>query len=412
MTNRAGRRVRLRPSNRVQLTVVPVMCILAVSTCSSEDRPRPAPEVDSVATASPVETHDDESSRVTLSEPAYQTAGIQVEAVYSSTPAGSEDLEVPGQVEFDPRRVAIISPRAPGRIERLLVVEGDRVSSGQTVALLYSPTFVTAQNDLLQALRRARAVAGTEDERGAASIVDAARRRLRSVGAGTQAIARLEAGGEPAQYMALAAPFAGSIMQASTLVGEAVEAGNDIFKIADLSVVDVVAEVPERALPFVRIGQAATIEIAAYPGMRFAGRVERLRDELNPETRTVRAVIHVPNGSARLRPGMFATVRLRVPTSTLAPGSAMSRGSALITIPETAVVTDGELRYVFVEVGPRVFERREVEIASLAPPGSATAGGARVAVRRGLVRGDRVVVRGAFILKSELAKAGLGEHGH
>lgn len=412
MTNRAGRRLQPRLFHRTHLTAVPVMCILALSSCSSDDRPRPATKVDSSAAASPVETHDDESSRVTLSEPAYQTAGIQVEAVYSSTPAGSEDLEVPGQVEFDPRRVAIISPRAPGRIERLLVVEGDRVSSGQTVALLYSPTFVTAQNDLLQALRRARAVAGTEDERGAASIVDAARRRLRSVGAGTQAIAQLESGGEPAQYMALASPFAGSIMQASTLVGEAVEAGKDIFKIADLSVVDVVAEVPERALPFVRIGQAATIEIAAYPGMRFAGRVERLRDELNPETRTVRAVIHVPNGSARLRPGMFATVRLRVPTSTLAPGSAVPRGSALITIPETAVVTDGELRYVFVEVGPRVFERREVEIASLAPPGSATPSGTRVAVRSGLVRGDRVVVRGAFILKSELAKAGLGEHGH
>lgn len=412
MTNRAGRRGQLRLFHWMQRIGVPVVCILALYTCSSDDRPRPAPKVDSIAAAAPVDTHDEESSRVTLSELAYQTAGIQVEAVYSSTPAGSEDLEVPGQVEFDPRRVAIISPRAPGRIERLLVVEGDRVSSGQTVALLYSPTFVTAQNDLLQALRRARAVAGTEDERGAASIVDAARRRLRSVGAGTHAIARLEAGGEPTQYMALAAPFAGSIMQASALVGEAVEAGQDIFKIADLSVVDVVAEIPERALPFVRIGQAASIEIAAYPGMRFAGRVERLRDELNPETRTVRAVIHALNGSGRLRPGMFATVSLRVPNTALAPGSAVPRGSALITIPESAVVTDGELRYVFAEVGPRTFERREVEIASLAPPGSATPGGVRVAVRSGLVRGDRVVVRGAFILKSELAKAGLGEHGH
>lgn len=92
-------------------------------------------------------------------------------------------------------------------------------------------------------------------------------------------------------------------MESHILPGAAVEAGAPIFTVADLSVIDVIAEVPERNLPQVRTGQRATVSIAAFPDMRFEGRVERLRDALNPETRTLRAVIHVPNGSRRLRPG-------------------------------------------------------------------------------------------------------------
>lgn len=412
-------------SNSVQSGMRPLTMALALlvsfaslSACSSDASPEAAPaDTAEAGHEEGEEKHEEgEANRVTLTEAAFQTASIRVEPVRSASgPAVAEDLEVPGQVEFDPRRVALISSRTPGRIERLMVVEGDRVEAGQTVAQLYSPSHVTAQTDFIQATRRARLLAGTADEQGANSLAEAARRRLRTLGVGNDEIARLEAGGEPAQFLALTAPFSGSIMEAPTLLGSAVESGQEIFKIADLSVVDVVAEVPERALPLVRVGQGASIGIAAYPSMRFAGQVERLRDELNPETRTVRAVIHVSNSSARLRPGMFATVRLLVPAATVARATA-SAGSGsdpnLLTIPESAVVTDGEKRYVFVEVGERTFERREVQTASLAPPGSSTPGSGRVGVRGGLTPGERVVTSGAFILKSELAKAGLGEHGH
>ena len=390
--------------------------ILALSSCKSDSERSEAKSDTVEEKRKEEEGHEEgEENRVTLSEAAFQTAAIRIEPVRSASERGiGEDLEVPGQVEFDPRRVALISPRTSGRIERLLVVEGDHVNAGQTVALLSSPSHLTAQSDLLQAVRRARVLSGTPDEQGANSLAEAARRRLRTLGVSNEEIARLEAGAEPAQYLALVAPFGGSIMEANSLLGSSVDPGEQIFKIADLSVVDVVAEVPERALPLVRIGQAASIGIAAYPTMRFAGQVERLRDELNPETRTVRAVIHVSNSTRRLRPGMFATVRLLVPAVTVAraTGATVQGDADLLTIPEAAVVTDGERRYAFVEVGTRTFERREVETASLAPPGSATSGSGRVGVRKGLAAGDRVVVNGAFTLKSELAKASLGEHGH
>jgi cobalt-zinc-cadmium efflux system membrane fusion protein len=202
--------------------------------------------------------------------------------------------------------------------------------------------------------------------------------------------------------LSVPAPFAGSIVEAQALAGAAVEAGSPLFKIADLSVVDVVAEVPERALPLLKIGERATITLAAYPTLRFEGRVERLRDQLDPTTRTVKAIIHVPNADRALRPGMFATVTLS------APGGATPAAASVLTIPETALVTDGSERYVFVEVGPRTFERRSVTVESLAAPGAAVSSG-RVAVRGGLTAGERVAVAGAFTLKSELAKAAFAE---
>lgn len=366
------------------------------------------------------EPHAGEGSRVTLTEAAFGTARIVVEPVVAAPAvSGGVGLEVPGQVELDPRRVALVSSRIAGRIERLAAVEGDRVVAGQPVAYIYSPAFLVAQADLEQAARRAILLAGTEDERGARALVDAARRRLRLMGASDAEMRASADGVEPATTLALRAPIGGSVMEAHLLTGAAVEPGAPVFTVADLSVIDVVAEVPERSLPLVRTGQRASVRIAAFPAMRFEGEVERLRDALNPETRTVRAVIHVPNGSRRLRPGMFATVQLAVATRdalALASGGADAGAAAtagsdgtVLTIPESAVVTDGDRRFVFVEVGVRTYERREIRVASLAPPGSSTPGAMAVVVRDGLRAGERIVVSGAFTLKSELAKASLGD---
>ena len=354
-----------------------------------------------------------EPATVTLSEAAMTTAQIQVEPVRPGTPAlATSGLEVPAQVEFDPRRVAVVSPRTDGRIERLNVVEGDRVGAGQVVAVLNSREFLVAQSDLQQAARRAAVLSGSPDAAGASALVQAARRRLVLLGVPDREIARVEGGGETALYLPLVAPFSGSIVKAHVLAGQAAHAGDPVFTIADLSVVDVIAEIPERSLSMVRVGQGASVSVAAFPEQPFAGRVERLRDELNPETRTVRAVIHVANTNARLRAGMFATVRLTVASNTV-PGlrTAGEGETVMLTIPESAVVTDGDKRFVFVQTAPRTFERREVQTSPVAPPGSSMVNSAFVLVRSGLRAGERVVTRGAFTLKSELAKAGLG-HDH
>ena len=338
------------------------------------------------------------SNRVTLGEEAARTARILVETPRRESVSSAEGgLEVPGHIEFDPARVAVISPRTSGRLERLLVVPGDRVGAGQTVALVQSPTFATAQNDLLQAMRRLELLRGSPDESGAQALRDAARRRLALLGVGESAIRRLEAGAAPSALLAVAAPFSGSIIEAQALAGQAVEAGTPLFKLADLTAVNVAADVPERALPTVRVGQGASIRVAGAPQTAYAGRVTRVSDVLDSETRTVKALITVSNSERSLKPGMFATVTLR------------SGGSATVqalTLPAESIITDGESRYVFVEVAPRTYERRSVSLAPSAVVGGGPAT-SRVTIADGVARTDRVVVRGAFTLKSELGKASL-----
>jgi RND family efflux transporter MFP subunit len=389
-----------------------LLVLVATVACSDASGEGEAHTDEHGAEAAHTDEHGDEhgdehseggaAGRVELTEAGARTAGIEVAPVQADGgPGALGGLEVPGQVEFDPARVALVSPRAAGRIERLAAVEGDRVGAGQPVAYVLSSAFLTAQNDFLQATRRAELLAGTQDEQGARALVTAARRRLQLLGATPALMARLQQTGEPMDLLPVPTPFAGSIVEMQALPGSAVEPGSPIFKIADLSVVNVTAEVPERALPNLRTGQAATIRLAAYPSLQFTGRVERIRDELNPETRTAQAVIRVANSERTLRPGMFASVSL--PGLSGGQPAAAASASAL-TVPASAVVTDGAERYVFVEVGPRTYERREVQVGP--------ASGDRVAVTAGLAAGDRVVTRGAFTLKSELGKAGFGGHAH
>lgn len=396
-----------------------ILITLTLAACGEDESPadRPGGKAGTVEGESHAEgethaegeeEHGAEEGRVTLSEAAYRTAGIQVQAVEAEdVAAAGSGLQAPGQVEFEPERVAVISPRAAGRIERLAVVEGDRVRAGQTVALVSSREYLTAQNDLIQAVRRARILAGTQDSGGADALADAARRRLRLLGVADATLRRVAETGEISPALPVPAPFSGSIVEAKALAGQAVEAGTPLFVLADLSSVDVAAEVPERAMPLLRIGQRATLTLAAYPALRFEGRVERVRDQLDPATRTVRAIIHVPNPQRSLRPGMFANVTLDAPAEA-ALGTA---GTTLLTIPESALVTEGEARYVFVETAQRTYERRAVQVEALSAPGSTVPAVGRVAVRAGLSAGERIVISGAFTLKSEMGKAGF-EHGH
>jgi RND family efflux transporter MFP subunit len=206
----------------------------------------------------------------------------------------------------------------------------------------------------------------------------------------------------------VAAPFAGSILEAPGVVGTAVEAGDPLFRIADLAVVNVAADVPERTLAALRVGQGAQIRLAAYPDLRFSGRVTRVIDQLDRETRTAKALVQVTNTGRVLKPGMYATVSL----SGLGPADVRLGASGdtvtppMLSVPVSAVVTDGGSRYVFVEVAPRMFERREVLLAGGAGP---VRPGGRVTVLTGVSPGERVVTRGAFTLKSEMAKASFAE---
>lgn len=376
-----------------------IIVVLALAGCAGgQEEARAAAAAGQEDEHAAGEEHAEEEGRVELTEAAFRGAGLVVNEVSTrevavSSPTGAA---VPGHVEFDPARVTLVSPRTSGRIERLTAVEGDEVRAGQPLAYVLSPAFLTAQNDFAHAIRRAELLAGTGDEQGARELAEAARRRLLLLGADDAVIERLLAGEDPLDLIPILAPFGGSIVEAHTLTGAAVEAGSPIFTLADLSVVNVVAEVPERSLGMLRRGQTARIALSAYPGTPVEGTVDRIREELDPSTRTARAIIRVPNPRGILRPGMFASVRLAA--------TAEAARVARPVVPAGAVVTDGAERYVFVEVAPRTFERRDVDVEPL--------GDDEFVIHSGLASGERVVTDGAFTLKAELGKAEFGGHHH
>lgn len=305
---------------------------------------------------------------------------------------------VPGVVSADPAREQLVSSRIAGRLERLLATVGTRVEAGAPLAEVFSPEFLAAQEELILAAGRARALGSGADSTLVRALAAAARRRLLQAGADPALLARLEAGEAPEPTLVIRAPRAGSLVEQGAVVGSTVDAGAMLFRLVDLSEVDVIAAVPERAIAALRLGMPATVHLPTLDRPPYRGHLERIRDVLDTETRTIDAVMHVPNPGGVLRPGMFANVTLAV------SGGAPVRG---LRIPDAAVLIDGSDRIAFVRLGPGRYARRPVRLAE-----SIWAGDGTVLVLEGLAAGDSVVVRGAFTLKSELAKAALAEDGH
>jgi RND family efflux transporter MFP subunit len=372
--------------------IASLAALLVLATACGGAGPQPEAEHEELAM---------NDGRVTLNAAAIRAADIRTALVSDAGADADGGLVAPGSVELDPRRVAMISSRVDGRLERLSSVAGDAVSEGDVVARVFSVAFLSAQEDLLLTERRAAQLVGSADSAGATRLASAAARRLTLMGMSAADLAALRSSQEPLDALPIRSPMTGTILESHAIAGAAVTVGAAIFTVADLTELDVVAEIPESSLPLVRIGQRATIEVPAYPGVRVSGVVERLHDVLNPETRSVRAVLHVENPRRTLRPGMYASVRLAV---------AGARSTTLgVVIPSSAIVTDGESRIVFVQIDSSTFERREVRVESLAPTGSMRPAGDQSRVVEGLSVGERIVVRGAFALKSELAKASLGD---
>lgn len=384
-----------------------VLALLLLLGCGS-DAP-PSAGVDSSATTPPavaIEPAADAAAmpRVILAEAAIITAGIALERVADASGSPVQaDVEAPGTVASDPARNALVSPRAAGRLESVRAVVGDRVSAGQLLAEVQSPAFVAAQADFLGATRRARLLSSTQDSTGGRALADAARQRLALYGLSRAEQDQLEQRGAPLPLLPVRAPFSGSLVEDGLLPGAAVEAGSTIFRVVDLREVDIIADVPERQLPLLRRGQRATVRLAAYPDVTIEGIVERIVDELNPTTRTIRAVVHAGNARGILRPGMFATVVLHV-----APAAVKQQSTTAVTIPASAVLTEGVLRYAFVAVGERTFERRTLQLGQ-DEVALGTDSRRLVRVLSGIAPGEQVVVKGAFTLKSELAKAAFAE---
>jgi len=335
-----------------------------------------------------------------------QLAQIRVEAV-KTLDVPTDEVVAPGRVGINPSHSSRVLLPVPGRIASVMARLGDAVEENQPVLTLESPdadgaigsyrqaevaerqaqaTLVKAEADFQRAsdLYEHRAVAQKDligaqnDLAQARAAVEAARTSL------AQASRRLELLGlrptDSKPRIVVRAPIGGKVLELNVAPGEY---RNDttapLMTIANLSTVWMTSEVPETAIRLIRPGERVVITLLAYPGETFAGRVARMADALDPQTRTLKVYVEMANPQGRFRPEMFGTIRHA--------GALRS----LPVIPRSAVVQEYGRAVVFVERAPEQFERRDITLGSAA--------GSSLPVLTGVQAGDRVVVDGAILLK-------------
>lgn len=299
-------------------------------------------------------------------------------------------IRTTGVVNFDETRIAQVTLKFSGFVEQLHVdFTGQPVRRGQPLLEIYSPELVAAQEELLVAARLER----TMDETavpgvpiGSSNLLAAATRRLRLWDISDAQIQQILAKGEVQRTLTIHAPSSGIVIEKNVVVGQAVQMGHTLYTIVDLSVVWVEAELRENEAGSVREGTRATLEFAAFPGRPYTGRVQYVYPTVQEASRTIKARVAVENPGARMKPGMYATVRFTTPSR------------AVLSVPAAAIIRTGERAVVFVDMGDGRLMPHEIETGSV--------GDEFVEVLTGLEPGQRVVTSAQFLLDSE---SNLGE---
>lgn len=401
-----------------------ILCVAAALTLLACGERKQEPKADS-ETAKPdakghPEKYIEEANVVELSQEAQRRAGIQVAPLAS----GSVEARVilTGTVQPIDNKVAQVRALARGRITQVSVKVGDRVQKDQVLALFdnieagelasqYSSALAELERlkiqqanaqrqtdrsrDLLQvgAIPAKDAESAEATSRGAAQLVRSQDAVLAGLSARLKRFGVQGEGGVDASATSIRAPFAGVVTKSDVAPGAVVDSSTPLLSIADLSRVYVEAQVYEKDLGRIHVGQVTHVRFEAYPNDSLPGRVVAIRDILDVQTRTAGVRIELANPEGKLRLEMFATIEL--PT--------VGTHTAL-TVPSEAVQTINQRQVLFVKQDALHFAAREVKTAGE---------GLMREVISGAKEGEAVVVGGAYQLKSVfLSRQVQGEHDH
>ena len=347
---------------------------------------------------------------VSLSPDAVDRAGIVVASVGSGESAAV--IRLPGVVEPNAYKRVAVTPLVAGRVTRVSAELGDRVRRGQTLAQIYSPELAAAQTRyasaraMLEAHDRELQRTAKLVEIGAASrqelerihaehaaqtaAVQSARSQLELLGMPASTIDALGSGSNVNATTSVPAPMNGIVTERAANVGLNVDPATALFTVVDLATVWIIADLYEKDFSRVRVGNDAIVTTAAYPALSLRGRIGYIDPQVNPETRTAKVRVEVPNPRGELRLGMYVEVVV-----TAAPGASVP------VIPRSAIQNVGDRTVVYL-VNPKepgMFIEREVRLGH----GS----GAHVEVAAGVQAGDVIVTEGSFFVRAERERLGL-----
>ena len=349
-----------------------------------------------------------------------QMRQISVEPVVERTAA--LERETTGKVSFNEDRITPVFPNCGGRVLDVLVKKGDVVKAGQPLLILESPDIVSAENDLAAARSAENVAVTAEDvasktldrakglhEREAISTKDlqeaeasearakdevlraraavrVAEARLALYGKTAEEITKLgnlgkENAGEVDNRVVIRAPLSGTIVDRKVGPGQYIrqEASDPLVLISDLSSLWVLAEVYESFLSKIHVGAPVTISVAANPDRTFPAHVSFINPTVDPTTRTVHVRCEVPNPSGLLKPEMFAKISIGAEAPRPFPA-----------VPASAIFTQGDEAFAFVEESPRQFQKRSVKIGQRVDD--------QIFIESGLHTGERIATHGVLLL--------------
>jgi len=351
------------------------------------------------------------------------------------------EVRMVGKIDYDETQVKNITAWVSGRIDRLYVdFTGITVSKGDHMVELYSPELISAEAELLQAVKAADNVKAATSElvtRTTLATLEAAREKLRLLGLTSEQINNVESSGKTLTHITIYSPIGGIVIQKNATEGVYVTTGTPIYTVADLSRLWVKLDAYESDLPWIRYGQKVEFATEAYPGEVFEGTITFIDPVLNDMTRTVKLRVDVDNREGKLKPEMFvrAVVRSQVAAGgrvmapdmagkwicpmhpsviKTEPGTCDFCGMNLVTteslgyvvdtpkeaplvIPASAPLITGTRAVVYVQVPGKekpTFEGRAVVLGPRA--------GGYYLVKEGLAEGERVVTRGSFKIDASL----------
>jgi Cu(I)/Ag(I) efflux system membrane fusion protein len=345
-------------------------------------------------------------SRVQLTPYRIVLAGVQTwEVAYVPL---RRELSAVGAIEFNERGLRTVAARFAGRIDRLLVSEtGQNVTTGQTLAALYSPEMLVTLENLLQAQRTQRV-----------DLLLDARRRLELLGIDRVQIDETLQRGQVPTHLEIRSPLSGHVIAKYVREGQYVQEGMPLWDLADLSTVWVLAQVYEDELPFLPAAQSpealaqlpqlpAVVTTAAFPGEEFHGKLDLIYPHLDEVSRTLTLRLEIQNPDHKLRPGSTARVTLllapqQVPTLAAAARDAIAQQQLaqgrFLAVPEGAVIDTGQQTIVYRQIESGVFDG---VLVRLGPRMTDLQGVPYYPVLQGLAAGDRVVTAGAFLVDAE-----------
>jgi membrane fusion protein, heavy metal efflux system len=362
------------------------------------------------------------ANQVKIDEAAQEKAGIKVAAV--SLRSLPQYLVAAGQVVLDEELTSHVGSYTDGRVVQVFATVGDFVRKGAILARMHShdvhetrAAYDTALADVkhqennvdyarrmrdrmnrlfqLKSASRQEVEKAETDLRAAETGLTNAKISVIKEEAHLTDILALPASdlpnlNETTELVPIVAPAAGTVIERKITPGSVVEPGAEVFVLSELTTVWMMAAVNETDISKLHVGNCARLLTQAFPNQAFTGRVQRLGTELDPQTRTLQVRIVVPNPGLKLRPAMYANAQIDEGTSTNA-----------IFVPEDAVQDINGSAVVFAKLENNTFEARAVQIAHRL--------NGEAQISAGLKPGDQVVVKGSFVVKSDILKSQIGE---